>query len=44
MWGWGICLWREGGHLKHASSHLQDEELGSYLTSLLKKGLPQAPS
>jgi len=22
----------------------QDEELGSYLTSLLKKGLPQAPS
>lgn len=26
------CLW------------LQDEELGSYLTSLLKKGLPQASS
>lgn len=23
---------------------LQDEELGSYLTSLLKKGLPQAAS
>lgn len=23
---------------------LQDEELGSYLTALLKKGVPQAPS
>lgn len=27
-----------------ASVPLQDEELGSYLTALLKKGLPQVPS
>lgn len=35
---------RWGGWDYSSCVPLQDEELGSYLTSLLKKGLPPAPS
>lgn len=45
MTGWVSITWgrRVRGTEKQPSClWLQDEELGSYLTSLLKKGLPQA--
>lgn len=32
------------GEMTVLSPFLQDEELGSFLTTLLKKGLPQTPS